>query len=72
MHADGNWQAMEGVLSKDMATLGEHLQSWKLKLSTTKTVPAAFHFNNKETKRELKSTSTTKSYPSSPSLNTSE
>jgi len=33
-----------------MATVGEYLQ---LKLSTTKTVPAAFHFN-KETKRELK------------------
>jgi len=54
MHADGDWQAVEGVLSKDMATLGEYLQTWKLKLSTRKTVSAAFHFNNKEAKRELK------------------
>jgi len=36
MHADGDRQAMEGVLSKDLATIGKYLQSWKLKLSTTK------------------------------------
>jgi len=45
---------MEGVLSKDMATVNEYLQTWKLKFSTTKTVSAAFHLNNKEVKRELK------------------
>ena len=45
---------MEGVLSKDMATLGEFLQTWKLKLSTTKTVSVALHLNNKEAKRKLK------------------
>ena len=45
---------MEGVLSKDKATLGEYLQTWKLKLSTTKTVSAVFHLNNKEAKHELK------------------
>ena len=45
---------MEGALSKDMATVGEYLQTWKLKLSTTKTVLAAFHLNKKEAKRELK------------------
>ena len=38
----------------DMATISEYLQTWKLKLSTTKTVSAAFHLNNKEAKRELK------------------
>ena len=54
MHADGDWHAVEGALSKDMATLGEYLQTWKLKFSTTKTVPAVFHLNNKEAKRELK------------------
>ena len=54
MHADGDWKAVEGVLMKDMATAGEYLQAWKLKLSTTKTVWAAFHLNNKEAKRELK------------------
>ena len=42
------------MLSKDMATVGEHLQALKLTLSTTKTVSAVFHLNNKEAKRELK------------------
>ena len=45
---------MEGALSKDMATLGEYLRTWKLKLSTTKMVSAVFHLTNKEAKRELK------------------
>jgi len=51
MHADGDWQAVEGVLTKDMATVGEYLQvwrTWRLKLSTAITVSAAFHLNNKE------------------------
>jgi len=26
-HADGDWQAVEGVLSKDMATASEYLQT---------------------------------------------
>jgi len=36
MHADGegDWQAVEEVLSRDMATIGEYLQTWKLKLRT--------------------------------------
>jgi len=45
---------VERVLTKNMATAGEYLQTWKLKLRTTKTVSAAFHLNNKEAKRELK------------------
>ena len=45
---------MEGVLSKAMAIVGGYLQTWKLKLSTTKTMSAAFHVNNNEAKRELK------------------
>ena len=53
MHADGDCQTEEGVLSKGIATVSEYLQIWKLKLSTTKTVPAVFHLNNKEGKREL-------------------
>jgi len=36
-----------------MVTLGEYLQTWTLKFSTTKTVLAVFHLN-KEAKRELK------------------
>jgi len=54
MHADGDCQAVEGALTKDMATVGEYLHTWKLNLSTTKTVPAVFHLNNKEAKCELK------------------
>jgi len=54
MHTDRDWLAVEGALSKDMATLGEYIQTWKLKLSTTKTVSAVFHLINKEAKRELK------------------
>ena len=54
MHTDGDWQVVEGALSKNMATVGEYLQTWKLKLSTTKTVSAVFHLNNKEAERELK------------------
>jgi len=54
MHADGDWQAVEGVLSKVMATIGEYVRSWKLNLKTTKTASAAFYLNNKEAKRDLK------------------
>jgi len=54
MHADGDWQAVEEVLTKDMATLSEYFQIWKLKLSTTRTVSAAFHRNKMEAKRQLK------------------
>jgi len=53
IHANGDWLAVEEALSKDMATLGEYIQTWELKLSTTKTVSAVFHLNNKEAKREL-------------------
>ena len=53
MDADGDWLAMDGVLSKDMPTRGEYLQTWKLKLSTTKSVSAVFHLNNKEPKHEI-------------------
>ena len=60
MHADGDWQAVEGLLSKDMATVGEHLQTWKLKLSAAKAVLVVFHLNNKKSNRELKSTTTMK------------
>jgi len=54
MHADGDWQAVEGALSKNMATEGEYLHIWKLKFSIIKSVSAAFHLNRKEVKRELK------------------
>ena len=54
MHDDGDWRAVEGALSKDVATVGEYLQTRMLNLSSTKTVSAAFHLSNMEAKRELK------------------
>jgi len=54
---------LEGALSKDIATLGEYLQTLKLNLSTTKTVSAVFHLNNKEAKRELKVNSNNETLP---------
>jgi len=38
MHAEQGWQAVEGVLSKAIVNIGEYLQTWKLKLSTAKSV----------------------------------
>ena len=54
LHSSGNWKDLEGTLSQDMSTLSAYLQTWRLKLSRTKTVTAAFHLNNREAKRELK------------------
>ena len=54
LHSSGNWKDVEGTLSQDMSTLSAYLQTWRLKLSHTKTVTAAFHLNNREAKRELK------------------
>ena len=54
LHSSGNWKDLEGTLSKDMSTFSAYLQTWRLKLSHSKTVTAAFHLNNRETKRELK------------------
>ena len=54
LHSSGNWKDLEGTLSEDMSTLAAYLQTWRLKLSHTKTVTAAFHLNNREAKRELK------------------
>jgi len=53
MHADRDWQAAEWVLCRDMATVGEYRQTWKLKLSAKKTMSTVFHLNNKEAKRVL-------------------
>ena len=54
LHSCGNWKDLEWALSQDMSTLLAYLQTWRLKLSHTKTVTAAFHLNNGEAKRELK------------------
>ena len=52
LHSSGNWKDLEGTLS--MSTLSAYLQTWRLKLSHTKTLMAAFHLNNQEAKRKLK------------------
>ena len=54
LHSSGNWKDLEGTLSQDMSTLSVYLQTWRLKLSHTKMVMAAFHLNNREAKHELK------------------
>ena len=45
---------LEKTLSEDMTTLSAYLQTWRQKLSHAKTVKAAFHLHNQETKRKLK------------------
>ena len=54
LHSSGNWKDLKGTLSQDMSTLSAYLQTWRLKLSHTKTVMAVFHLNNQKAKRELK------------------
>ena len=54
LHSSGYWKDLERTLSHDMSTLSAYLQTWRLKLSHTKTVTATFHLNNREAKRELK------------------
>ena len=54
LHSSGKRKDLEGTLSQDMSTLSAYLQTWRLKLSHTKTVTAAFHLNNREAKREIK------------------
>ena len=53
LYASRNWKAVEDTLSQDMTTLSAYFQTWRLKLSNTKTVTAAFYLNNREVKREL-------------------
>ena len=54
LHSSENWKDLEGTLSQDMSTLSAYFQTWRLKLSHTKTVTAAFYLNNREAKRDLK------------------
>ena len=53
LYASRDWNAVENTLSQDMTALSAYLQTWRLKLSNNKTVTAAFHLNNRETKREI-------------------
>ena len=54
LYSSGNWKNLEDFKKQDMPTLSAYLQTWRLKLSHTKTVTAAFHLNKREAKRELK------------------
>ena len=53
LYASRDWKAVEDTLSQDMTSLSAYLQTWRLKLSNTKTVMAAFPLNNREAKCEL-------------------
>ena len=48
LHSSENWKAWKGLLSQDMSTLSAYLQTWRLKLSHTKTMTATFHLNNQD------------------------
>ena len=48
-----SWKEMEEGLNNDMTILVDYLRKWRLQLSIGKTVSAAYHFNNREAKREL-------------------
>jgi len=71
MHADGDWPIVEGVLTKDMATVSEYLQTSKLNLSPTKwwSQPST---STRKLNMSLKSNTKMKPCPSAPSPNTSE
>ena len=43
LHSFENWKDLEGTLSQNMSTLSAYLQTWRLKLSDTKMVMAAFY-----------------------------
>ena len=45
---------LKGTCSQDMIPHSAYLQAWRLELSHTKMVTAAFYLNNRETKHALK------------------
>ena len=54
LYSSRDWKLLEKNSSEDTTTLSSYLQSWWLKLSHAKTVTAAFHLHNRQTKREIK------------------
>ena len=46
LHSTGNWKDLEETLRQNRTTFSAYLQTWRLKLSLTKTVTAAFHLNS--------------------------
>ena len=53
LHILNNWKGLKGFLSKDMTTLSEYFQTYRLKLCHSKTVTTAFHLNNRKTRHEF-------------------
>ena len=64
LHSSGNWKDLEGTLSQDMSTLSVYLQTWRLKFNHAKIMTAAFHLNNREDKRKLRTATTVDFYRS--------
>jgi len=56
-------QTVEGLQSKDMATVGKYHHTWELQLRATKAVLAVFHLSSKDAKRELKINNNNESIP---------
>ena len=53
LYTSRGWKAVEDTLSQDMNTLSAYHQTWRLKLSNTKTVTESFHLNNREANMSL-------------------
>ena len=47
-----NWKDSEEILSQDITTLSAYFQTWRSKLSHTKTVTEAFQLNNRDARRD--------------------
>ena len=47
------WPKVEETLSRDMEDLADFLQTWRLKLNSSKTTSTSFHLNNQEGQRQL-------------------
>ena len=47
------WASVEETLSRDMDDLADFLQTWRLKLNTTKTTSTPFRSNKGEAQRQL-------------------
>ena len=45
-----SWKGTEKGLNKDMTILVDYLRTWRLQISTCKTVSASYHLNNREAK----------------------
>ena len=49
------WPKVKETLSRDMEDLVDFLQTWRLKLNSSKTTSTPFHLNNHEAQRQLNS-----------------